>query len=90
MVHLRSSHGSVRDVSPNAFSSTLTTLALNQNSLRSFKASPCQATLEGLPPSLHELRISFLLERLWCSWHTFRRKFPFEAISGMISLYDQR
>ncbi len=54
-VRLRSSHGFSRDVSCNAFSSTLTTLALNQSSLRSFKASPCRATLAGLPPSLHKL-----------------------------------
>jgi len=54
-VRSRSSHCSTRDVSYNAFSSTLTTLALNQRRLRSFKASPCRAALAGLPPSLRKL-----------------------------------
>jgi hypothetical protein len=54
-VRLHSSHCSVRDVSCDAFSSLLTPLALNQSSLRSFKASPCRAALAGLPPSLHKL-----------------------------------
>ena len=63
MVHLRSSHWSLRDVFfPNAFSSTLTTRALNSSSLRSCKASPCRAALEGLPPSLRELRTSLLVK----------------------------
>ncbi len=42
------------------FSSTLTTRALNPSSLRSFKASPCRAALEDLPPSLRELHTSSL------------------------------
>ncbi len=54
-VRLRSSHCSLHDVSCDAFSSTLTTLTLNQSRLRSFKASPCRAALAGLPPSLHKL-----------------------------------
>ena len=62
-VRLRSSHCSSRDVSFNAFSSTLTTSALNQSSLRSFKASPCRTALAGLPPSLHKLR-HFVTSRL--------------------------
>ena len=36
-----------------AFSATLTTPALNRRSLRWFEASPCRATPEDLPPSLH-------------------------------------
>lgn len=56
VVRLRSSHCSSHDVSYDAFSLTLTTLTLNQSSLRLFKASPCRAALEGPPPSLPELR----------------------------------
>ncbi len=65
-VRLRSSHCSTRDVSYDAFSSTLTTLALNQSSLRSFKASPCQAALAGPPPSLHKLHTSVTSSFLRC------------------------
>ncbi len=52
VVRLRSSHRFSPDASCDAFSLTLTTLALNQSRLGRFKASPCRAALEGLPPSL--------------------------------------
>ncbi len=56
VVRLRSSHCIPHDAFGDAFSLTLTTLALYQSSLGLFKASPCRAALEGLPPSLLELQ----------------------------------
>jgi len=56
VVRLRSSHCFTHDVSCDAFSLTLTTPALYRSSLGLFKASPCRAALEDLPPSLLELR----------------------------------
>ena len=65
VVRLRSSHCFIHDVSHDAFSLTLTTPALDRSSLGLFKASPCRAALEGLPPSLLELR--HLTDLLVCS-----------------------
>ena len=58
MVRLRSSHCFSHDAFRDAFSLTLTTPALNRRSLGLFKAAPCRAALEDLPPSLLELRTS--------------------------------
>ena len=58
MVRLRSSHCFSHDASCAAFSLTLTTPTLDQSSLGLFKASPCRAALEGLPPSPLEFRTS--------------------------------
>lgn len=55
-----------------AFSATLSTLALDQRTLRWFAASPCRAAAEDLPPSPAQHRVSRPLAhgRLPRSWHT--------------------
>ena len=51
-----------------AFSSTLTTMALDHSSLRWFEASPCRAASKGLPSSFVQLRtIAGSLELLCCA-----------------------
>ena len=70
VVRLRSSHRISHDAYNDAFSLTLTTLTLNQSSLGLFKASPCRATLEDLPPSLLKLRHLQNSCFLHASWHT--------------------
>jgi hypothetical protein len=59
VVHLRSSPSLLPDVMIHAFSVTITTLALNQRSLRWFEACSCKAASEDLPPSLMQHRACF-------------------------------
>ena len=66
VVRFRSSRCSTHDVLTDAFSLTLTTVALDRSSSGLFEASPCRAALEGPPPSLLELRHF----KLHASWHT--------------------
>ena len=56
-----------------AFSVMLTTLALNQRSLRRFETCSCKPISEGLPPSSMQLRtktIFLLFTAFLYSWHT--------------------
>ncbi len=71
VVRLRSSHCFIPDAFMTPFPLTRTTTALDRSSLGWFKASPCRAALEGLPPSPLELQhFRELLFFFRASWHT--------------------